>query len=148
MFVNTENEEEPEEYPLFENKKVLVIDNSWVQRIFLKLCLKKIGVSITEASTIREGMEFLENFQPDLVLSNLVMDELDGFDLLTMLKSHEKHSRLDVIIMGPPFEFELEEKALKLGALSYIPKPVVAKEIITLVSKHLSNGEFFGEGNA
>ncbi len=104
--------------------KVLLIDDSAVMRLMLKSLLKQYDFTdVAEAGNGMEGIGILNKGPIDLILLDLHMPELDGLELLRMLKSNAHWRNIPVIIITSDSEKDKLREGMKLGADSYITKP-------------------------
>lgn len=115
-----------------DKKRVLIVDDE--QRIlkFLGLMLKASGYSVTTAGNGKEGLQIAEKEKPDIILLDIVMPVMDGFEMLQNLRAF---SQTPVIIFSA--RGQTSEKAINLGATRYIPKPFKPEEILRLVKEVL-----------
>jgi len=75
-----------------------------------------------------------EDSRPDLIILDLMMPGMDGWDTLELLKSNPESAEIPVIISSALSEVEDFDKARKMGAVDYIPKPWVADDLVARVS--------------
>jgi len=101
---------------------VLIVDDEPVNVIALTSILSPEYITY-EASSGYEALKLAEEFIPDVVLLDIVMPEMDGFEVLERLKGTEELRHIPVIFVTALDSIEAEEKALRLGAADYITKP-------------------------
>ena len=103
--------------------KILVVDDSEVDRLLIQQMLGEYQVE-----TAGDGLEAIQKINNDpeisLVLLDINMPKMDGFQFLTLLKSDERYRKIRTVILTNYQELESEIKGLKLGAVDYIRKPV------------------------
>ncbi|MCB0283183.1 MAG: response regulator [Calditrichaeota bacterium] len=92
---------------------------------------------IITADNGREGYEKARKFIPDIVISDIVMPEMDGFELCGKLKSEEETSHIPVILLTVQSAEKQKVKGIKLGADAYLPKPFNSEELSARVSNLL-----------
>ncbi|MFA7536555.1 MAG: response regulator [Desulfuromonadales bacterium] len=119
--------------------KVLVVDDSNFARLSICNILKAAGCETAEAANGLEGLAKLEEFNPDCILSDLLMPEMDGIEFLAALK--EKGNRVPVIVLTADIQESKKQLCLSLGAAGFINKPPQKLEIISLVNQILNQGE-------
>ena len=93
-----------------------------------------------EVITARNGLEAFELAQknlPDLVLTDVMMPEMDGFELLKALRNHPRTSLLPVIMLSARAGEESRAEGMEAGADDYLVKPFTARELMARVSAHL-----------
>jgi len=104
------------------NKKILVIDDEKMNIIALAHFLKPeydIIVSTESASALK----IAEKQLPDIILLDIIMPDMDGFEVITQLKNSEKLKEIPVIFITGLNNEANEEKGIALGAADYITKP-------------------------
>jgi len=117
-----------------ENKKkiLLVEDDKFLSEMY-STKLTESGFDVETAFDGEEGLKKAENFQPDLILLDIVLPKKDGFEVLKELKAKEKLSKIFVIALTNLGQKEEVQKGFDLGANDYIikahftPTEVVAK---------------------
>lgn len=118
------------------NKRILVIDDEKMNIISLAHFLKPQYELIVAVDGVT-GFEAAEKHIPDLILLDVIMPEVSGFDIIVKLKESEKTSHIPVIFLTGLSNAADEEKGLSLGAVDYIPKPfnkaLVKKRIDTQI---------------
>lgn len=103
-------------------KAVLIIEDDKFLRDLLARKLKKEGYSVFEATDGNEGLELVKTKKPHLVLLDLILPGMDGFDVLAEIKRNPETSNIPVIILSNLGQKEEIEKGLRLGALDYLVK--------------------------
>ena len=101
---------------------VLIVDDSNGNIIALTDILKS-EYTIYAAKNGQKAVELAEEFLPNVILLDIVMPEMDGYETIAMLKSSEKAKDIPVVFITSLNNFEDEEKGLELGAADYISKP-------------------------
>ncbi|MBF0456696.1 MAG: response regulator [Nitrospirae bacterium] len=130
-----------------EKSKVLVIDDDENNRIICKANLSQIGVTVIEAKDGQEGFEAALREMPDLILLDIMMPEMDGYETLEKLKDNLETRDIPVIMLTAKTDSMATEiaKALLAGAADYIRKPYQLAELIArvrnLARKHLLEKE-------
>jgi signal transduction histidine kinase/DNA-binding NarL/FixJ family response regulator len=116
---------------------ILIIDDRWENISVIVNLLEPIGFIMLEASEGEEGLEKAIAFQPDLIITDLAMPVLDGWQMLAKLRKIEALKNLPVIVSSASV-FEIDrQKSLAAGANDFLPKPVQAHELYTMLSKYL-----------
>jgi len=116
------------------NNKILIIDDEKMNIIALAHFLKP-QYDIIIATDGQSGIETAEKHKPGLILLDIIMPDINGFDVIIKLKESEITSKIPVIFISGLNSIEDEEKGLYFGAADYITKPfnkfVVKKRIET-----------------
>jgi DNA-binding response OmpR family regulator len=120
--------------------KVLVIDDDDVQRLFLqRLLTKKFSVDVALAKDGIEGLQMVQQESPDLVLLDVMMPFLDGYDVLRAIRADAKYGSLPVVVISCVDQRLLVLKMLKAGVTDYIRKPsqvdVVTRRLTEILAK-------------
>ncbi|NMC45471.1 MAG: response regulator transcription factor [Chloroflexi bacterium] len=112
------------------NTKILVIEDEERMARFVRLNLEQDGFQVSEALTGREGLDKLRTFMPDLVLLDVMLPDLDGFELLKMIREIDN---VPVIMLTAKGEEEDKVRGLELGADDYVTKPFSPRELVSRV---------------
>ena len=126
------------ERPLHERMHVLVVDDSITVR---KVTEKLLAGENYEVGTARDGLDALQKldeFEPDLVLSDIEMPRMDGFELLSAVRQSELWSDVPVIMISSRTAGKHRERATDLGASDFLGKPYQNDELLTLIKRHLA----------
>lgn len=116
---------------------VLVVDDSAVDRkLITTLLSKNTDWKIDVCENGHEALKHIERYQPDLVISDLRMPDMDGFELVGAIK--EKFPVIPVIIITSQGSEELAMDALRNGAASYCPKNRMSRDLISIVKSVLA----------
>ncbi len=119
-------------------KQILVIDDSSFARRTLKRILTDAGYQVEEAS---DGSEALEQYfvrKPDLVLLDIVMEGMDGLEVLRKLRQMDPGAH--VVIATADIQSSTHQEAKSLGAAGSITKPFNPPDVLDSVSKVLAGG--------
>jgi sigma-B regulation protein RsbU (phosphoserine phosphatase) len=118
-------------------EKILIVDDSEDLRKLLSLTLIKSGYDVTEAVDGNDAMEKAHTFKPDLILLDIIMPLLDGFEVCKELKNDEHTSHIPIIFLSGKTDTADKIKGLEIGGSDYITKPFDKGEIIARVQTHL-----------
>ncbi len=112
--------------------RFMIVDDSVFQRRNLGLFVKQLGSEVVcEASNGREAIELYPAVNPDLVLMDLVMPEMEGIDALEQLLELDRNAK--IIVVSSLGYSEVVDRALSLGARQFITKPVNFNESADMV---------------
>lgn len=114
-------------------KKILVVDDSPTERTFLEGMLVKAGFSVIHAASGEEGVEIAKREQPDLVLMDVVMPGLNGFQATRAITRDETTKHIPVFICTTKDQETDKIWGMRQGAKDYIVKPVSAEELIAKI---------------
>ncbi len=99
--------------------------------------LKKRGYDVYTAANAEEALKVLPKYKPDLILSDLRMPDMNGFDLLYNLKNIPSAISTPVIFFSAIDDYEAKKEAKKLGAVDFLVKPFDEEEVSSILSKYL-----------
>lgn len=120
-----------------EDYTILAVDDIATNIMLLKAVLSRAKYKIITASGGIEALEKVETENPDLILLDIMMPDLDGYQVLERLKADPAHQDIPVIFLTALHNPEDIVKGFKLGASDYISKPFNHEELITRVAHHI-----------
>src|SRR4030042_1829440 len=103
-------------------KKILIIEDDKFLRDLIAQKLLKEDFDISQAVDGEEGIKKIKEEKPDLILLDLILPGIDGFEVLTQMKSDQNLPPIPVIILSNLGQKEDIEKGMKLGATDYLIK--------------------------
>lgn len=121
---------------MFKSKSILIIDDSQSIRTFLRISFESQRAAFHEAATGREGLRLSGEHQPDLVVLDLGLPDMDGLEVLPLLKQQDKSPTVMVLTVRK--EREVREKAFSLGADAYLTKPFMVDDLLEQVDQLLA----------
>jgi len=117
---------------------ILVVDDSPVNIQVLVRTLDGTGHRILVATNGKSAIEIAYRTHPDLILLDVMMPEIDGFEVCRRIKSDASTQDIAVIFLSALGEVADKVAGLQLGAVDYITKPIQAEEVLARVSNHLA----------
>ena len=124
--------------------RIMVVDDEESMCNFMEIMLKKEGYAVSTAQSGREAINRIDTERPDLVISDIMMPEMSGIELLTEAK--KKREDLHFIVMTAYASVDSAVEALKKGADDYITKPFRIDEIKQVIKTLLQETEMPGDG--
>lgn len=121
-----------------DRRKILIVDDRWENRAVLLNLLEPLGLIVVEAKNGQEGLEKLRSTQPDLVITDLAMPVLDGFEFLKQIRNTEDLKQTKVIVSSASVSQMDQQMALDNGGNDFLAKPVDARSLFQLISEHLN----------
>ncbi|MGA2732447.1 MAG: response regulator [Syntrophobacteraceae bacterium] len=118
--------------------EILIVEDSPTQAIELEFILKQNGYRTSVAGNGREALAWLGRKTPDMVISDIVMPELDGYELCRAIRENEKLRAIPVILLSFLSDSRDILKGLESGASNFIVKPYNADHLIQYIRKELS----------
>lgn len=128
-----------------ERRKILLIDDRWENRSVLLNLLEPIGFTIMEASNGQEGLEQVLQTAPDLIITDLAMPVMDGFEFLQKLRSRSDSEGVSqpelqhhIVLVSSASVFEMDrQNSINAGGNDFLPKPIQAETLLEQVQKYL-----------
>jgi len=119
-----------------DRKKIVAVDDNPENLNALKNTLKESYMVYPNPSAL-DMFELLEHIRPDLILLDVEMPGMNGYEAIKKLKSDEKYKEIPVIFLTSMTGEESEKEGLQLGAVDYIQKPFVTTVLLERIKKHL-----------
>ena len=118
-------------------RKILVVDDKWANRSVLVNMLEPLGFEVLEATNGLDGLNKAHQFQPDIILLDLVMPVMDGFEATRRLRMMPELQGVVVIaISASVFDFD-HQQSREVGCDGFLPKPVREADLLEKVRVHL-----------
>lgn len=122
----------------FDRRKILVVDDEERMVRFIRLNLEHDGFLVSEAFNGKEAIQQLRDVAPDLILLDVMMPDLDGFEVLQRIR---ESSKVPVLMLTAKGEEDDRVRGLELGADDYITKPFSPREMVSRVKAVLRRTE-------
>ena len=120
-------------------KSVLVVDDSGTTRALLTSMLEDINnIEVFEASSGFEALKMLPRQPFDLIVSDINMPDINGFELVSYIKNHDEYKNIPVIFVSTERSEGEINKGMSLGAFAYVTKPFNTEEFQSLTKKALN----------
>jgi len=117
-------------------KTIFIVDDNDANLLLAKNALEGLYETFAMPSAARM-FKIMEKISPDLILLDVDMPEMDGFEALEMLKSNERLKNIPVIFLSGKYEQESEQQGRELGAAGFIRKPFSPPDLIQEIEKHI-----------
>ena len=114
--------------------RVLIVDDDPAIRMLCSINLRLEGLDVLEATDGHHGLEQARSTRPDLVLSDVMLPGLDGFQFAEALRRDERTSRVPLIFLSAASGTANEARAHALGALAYLTKPFDPTALAAMVA--------------
>jgi CheY-like chemotaxis protein len=118
-------------------KHILVIDDEPAWQKITSHILRNRGYDVRIAGSGAEALKALTTFKPDLILSDVRMPDMNGFDLVDNLKRIPAASSTPVIFFSAIDDYDARKVARTLGAVDFLVKPFNEDEVSSVLLKHL-----------
>ena len=119
-------------------KTIFVIDDEPGVLEELDAWLSDEGYNVITAQNAFDGLAKLDEIRPNLIILDIMMPEMDGFEFLSKLKRNFRTSQIPVIMLTAKVESEAIMKAQELKATDYVMKPFETDELLQLIQKYES----------
>ncbi|ARV62613.1 serine/threonine protein kinase [Nostocales cyanobacterium HT-58-2] len=118
-------------------RKVLVVDDQWANRSVLVNLLQPLGFEVTEATDGLDALNKVRELQPDVILMDLVMTVMDGFEATRRLRMLPDFKKVVVIaVSASVFEWD-RKQSREVGCNDFLPKPIQKLELLEKLRVHL-----------
>jgi len=120
-------------------ESILIVEDDKFFRDLVSKKLEKNGFEMFLAADSKEALGILEEKKPSLIISDLILPGLDGFELISMVKKDEKTKHIPIIVLSNLGQKEEIERATSLGAIDFMVKVnFTPDEIVDKIKKVLS----------
>jgi signal transduction histidine kinase/DNA-binding response OmpR family regulator/CHASE3 domain sensor protein len=124
---------------VFHDKKILLVDDDMRNVFALSKILKERGMDVIKTENGKNALEMLEqNPGIHLVLMDIMMPEMDGYEAMKIIRSQVRHAKLPIIALTAKAMKEDKQKSIDAGANDYITKPVDVERLLSLMRVWLS----------
>lgn len=122
--------------PQLDGVRVLLVDDDPDTLQILSVMLEESNASVQTAGSVREALEVLEWYTPDVLVSDLAMPDEDGYSLISKLRQAEKGNQRQIPAVALTSYVRVEDRtrALSAGFNVFVPKPVQPEELVTAVA--------------
>jgi PAS domain S-box-containing protein len=126
---------EGSEAPSLAGARILAIDDADDTRALLRVLLEGYGADVLTASSAREGLELISEWNPDVLICDIGMPEEDGYSLIRRIRdlSPEEGGQIPAIALTGYVRVEDRTRALEAGYQIFVPKPVEATELVAMI---------------
>jgi len=123
-----------------EQKKIIAVDDIPENLASIRNTLKDL-YEVFPCPSAAKMFELLEHVKPDLIMLDVAMPDMDGYEAIKKLKADDKYKDIPVIFLSAKDDEKSEMEGLKLGAVDYIHKPFVTPLLLQRIKIHLSMSE-------
>ena len=118
--------------------KILVVDDDPNSRDIVQTFLEAKGYEVITAADGKDALAQLEEFRPVLVLLDVMMPGMDGWEVARVIKNHPDFGRTRVVMLTARSDFSDKTEGLRAGADDYIVKPIRLEDLAERVEKNLA----------
>ena len=116
------------------NNRVLIIDDDEDVIVLLRHHLSGVGYEVMHALGGIEGLAMAIGEAPDIVVSDILMPEFDGFGVLAALRANAPTSSMPIVFLTVLDDTDSKDRAMRLGADAYLNKPVQREDLLATVA--------------
>ena len=121
------------------DKVILVVDDSPTVRKIVKVTLAKMGCQVVMAKDGLEALAKIEDEKPDLILLDIIMPRMDGYQVCGLIKKKPHYKHIPVIMLSGKDGLFDKVRGRLAGSTDYITKPFQPHELTETVERHLTN---------
>jgi two-component system response regulator len=127
---------------------ILIVDDDHDDQLLIRETISRLNYPQLKVSSVFDGVEMLEylyktnsslQITPDIILLDIAMPKMDGFQVLKKLKADPGFRKIPVFVISTSRNFDRIESAMELGASNFYSKPGYAKQYQELIAEILSN---------
>lgn len=113
----------------------IIEDEEFIANI-MRVNLEEAGHQVVLSNNGEEAFKYLKNNKPDLILLDLIMPNMNGFDFLTKIKSNSELNKIPVMVTSNLNQQEDKDKVTKMGAVKYLVKSdITMEDLVAEVNK-------------
>ncbi len=118
-------------------RKILVVDDRWENRSVITQLLVPLGFELIEAENGVEGLEIAKRVSPDLIITDLLMPMMDGFEMTRQIRSFARYQDLPIVATSASvFQFD-RNKSQAAGCSDFLAKPIEADALLAKLQRYL-----------
>jgi two-component system, chemotaxis family, chemotaxis protein CheY len=117
------------------HKKILTVDDSRTMREMLRHTLANAGFEVVTAEDGADGIQKLRESQPDVVITDINMPVMDGFEFIENVRKFEEYNRVPILVLTTESAPEKKQRAQSAGATGWIVKPFDPEKLTRAVNR-------------
>jgi two-component system, cell cycle response regulator DivK len=119
------------------SKRILVIEDHGENRRILRLLLTSAGYEVIEASTGEDGVALAETARPDLIVMDIDLPGVDGYEATRRIKANPALKRIPIVVVTSYALSGDDVKAFEAGCDAYVTKPFVPRQLLAKIREYL-----------
>ena len=117
------------------SKTILTVDDSRMMREMLLMVLKEAGFNVVQAEDGREGLDALTRANPDVIITDINMPNLDGYGFIEGVRQDQRYRATPIIVLSTENSPEKKNRAREAGATGWIVKPFQAETLVDVIRR-------------
>ncbi|MFO1237062.1 MAG: response regulator [Alphaproteobacteria bacterium] len=114
---------------------VLTVDDSRMMREMLAMVLREAGFNVLQAEDGLDGLKVLEEAEPDVIITDINMPNLDGYGFIEGVRRDRRHRSRPILVLSTESDPEKKGRARAAGATGWIVKPFKAESLIDAIRR-------------
>ncbi|HEY6555130.1 MAG TPA: response regulator, partial [Vicinamibacteria bacterium] len=127
-----------------QGNRILSLEDDPAQAAFIRTVLEAAGYAVRVCDDPRRFEAELTSFRPDLVLMDVVLPGMSGYDIVKFIRQHERYAALPIIFLTTEAQMEAKIRAAAAGADDYLAKPVMPALLLTSVASRIERSRLLG----
>ena len=116
-------------------KTILTVDDSATIRDMLYATLSSLGYRVVQAADGQLGLETLEREQPDVIITDINMPKMDGYEVIRQLRKNPRHKTTPILVLTTESDADKRNIARSAGATGWMVKPFDPEGLIAIINK-------------
>jgi CHASE2 domain-containing sensor protein/CheY-like chemotaxis protein/nitrogen-specific signal transduction histidine kinase len=125
--------------------KILIVDDKWENRSIICNFIRPIGFECFEATNGQEGLNIAITNQPDLIITDLAMPVMDGFEMTQALRNSESLNKVPILVCSASVFESDRNKSLQMGGNEFLPKPLEMDDLLKYLQDYLQLDWIYAE---
>lgn len=121
-----------------QKKEILIIDDSATNVFLIESVLTENGYNTMSATNAKDAMKLMEKKTPNLILLDLLMPQISGFDLIRTFKQNNNLSHIPIIAVSAITDEDKISEIISLGAIFFLNKPIIINELLDKIQEVFS----------
>lgn len=127
------------------SSKIVVVDDDEIFRAHIAAILRQEGMEVTTLGDPEQVLEVVETLRPDIVLLDVIMPGVNGFDVCRMLRSTQSGKDVPILFLTAESDPDVRVECFRAGGDDYIEKPVIKEELLARIGVRLERIRLFKE---
>jgi two-component system chemotaxis response regulator CheY len=116
-------------------KTILTVDDSRTMRQMLEVTLTSAGFEVVQAGDGLEGLQTLESTAPDVIVTDINMPRMDGFQFIEGVRANDRHRAIPILVLTTEADAEKKDRARRAGATGWIVKPFDPAKLVSAIKR-------------